>query len=134
MRGRQSYGEPTDRWERHDWWGVVLEASDSRRLARFYSDLLGWPIYSQSDEGAALDSGEGVAYLSFQDADPYVRPVWPPVEGQPQMTSHLDFEVTDLEASVAHALEVGAQLAEHQPQENVRVMLDPDGHPFCLYT
>jgi len=27
----------------------------------------------------------------------------------------------------------GARLAEHQPQEHVRVMLDPEGHPFCLF-
>jgi hypothetical protein len=24
--------------------------------------------------------------------------------------------------------------AEHQPQADIRVMLDPAGHPFCLYT
>ena len=27
----------------------------------------------------------------------------------------------------------GATLADVQPQEDVRVHLDPDGHPFCLY-
>jgi hypothetical protein len=47
---------------------------------------------------------------------------------------HLDFEVVDLEAAVAHALELGAEEAAYQPQDNVRVMLDPAGHPFCLYT
>jgi len=25
-------------------------------------------------------------------------------------------------------------LADFQPQEDVRVCLDPAGHPFCLYT
>ena len=24
-------------------------------------------------------------------------------------------------------------LAEFQPQDDVRVFYDPDGHPFCLY-
>jgi hypothetical protein len=28
---------------------------------------------------------------------------------------------------------VGAEQASYQPQEHVRVMLDPAGHPFCLY-
>lgn len=50
------------------------------------------------------------------------------------MMMHLDFEVTDLAAATAHALELGAEQAEFQPQENVRVLLDPAGHPFCLYT
>ena len=30
-------------------------------------------------------------------------------------------------------LDAGATLAAHQPQKAVRVMLDPDGHPFCLF-
>lgn len=46
---------------------------------------------------------------------------------------HLDFEVTDLEAETEHAVALGATLPAHQPQENVRVLLDPAGHPFCLY-
>ena len=37
------------------------------------------------------------------------------------------------EASVAWAVQTGAALAEHQPREHVRVMLDPAGHPFCLF-
>ena len=34
---------------------------------------------------------------------------------------------------MAHAVELGAEEAEFQPQDDVRVMLDPAGHPFCLY-
>jgi hypothetical protein len=45
---------------------------------------------------------------------------------------HLDVQVNDLEAAVADAESLGAELAEIQPQANVRVMFDPDGHPFCL--
>jgi hypothetical protein len=47
--------------------------------------------------------------------------------------AHLDFEVDDLEAAVTHAVELGAEVAAFQPQNDVRVMLDPAGHPFCLY-
>jgi hypothetical protein len=50
------------------------------------------------------------------------------------MQVHLEVEVSDLEAAVAHAVELGATEAEYQPQDDVRVMLDPAGHPFCLYT
>ena len=31
-----------------------------------------------------------------------------------------------------HAEKAGAVQAEFQPQEDVRVFLDPAGHPFCL--
>lgn len=47
---------------------------------------------------------------------------------------HLDIEVGELETAVEHALELGATLADSQPQPNVRVLFDPAGHPFCLYT
>lgn len=76
----------------------------------------------------------GVAYLAIQTSPDYVRPTWPNEDGQQQMMMHLDFEVVDLAAAVAHALELGAQEAAYQPQDNVRVMLDPAGHPFCLYS
>ncbi len=49
------------------------------------------------------------------------------------MTSHLDIAVEDLEAGVAWAVEAGARPADFQPQEDVRVMLDPVGNPFCLF-
>lgn len=49
------------------------------------------------------------------------------------MMVHLDFAVDDLDAGVARALELGARLADHQPQDGVRVMIDPAGHPFCQF-
>lgn len=134
VRGRQTFDGSTDRWSRSDWWGVVLEAPDAHALVHFYSDLLGWAVWKEDPEGAALEAPDGVAYLAIQTAPDYVRPVWPTAEGAQQMMMHLDFEVVDLEAAVAHALELGAELAEYQPQDDVRVLLDPAGHPFCLYT
>lgn len=133
MRGRPSHGPGAPRMSRHDWWGVVLEAPDPRALARFYSELLGWEIAKEDADGAAIAPPEGVAYIAFQFSDGYVPPVWPAREGAQRMTMHLDFEVLDLQAAVADALELGAREADDQPQDNVRVMLDPAGHPFCLY-
>lgn len=49
------------------------------------------------------------------------------------MMIHLDIEVDDLAAEGERALSLGATLASFQPQEHVRVYLDPDGHPFCLW-
>jgi hypothetical protein len=40
---------------------------------------------------------------------------------------------TYLAAACAHAQTCGATPAAEQPQEDVRVYLDPDGHPFCLW-
>jgi hypothetical protein len=45
---------------------------------------------------------------------------------------HLDFQVGDLDGAVAEAVVLGAVVAKDQFQENVRVLFDPAGHPFCL--
>ena len=111
-------------------------ASSSTAPTRWHSRR-STPIWKPEDadeNDAALDLGEGVGYLSFQrDAD-YEPPVWPGATGRQRMMMHLDFEVSDLAAAVEHALELGASLPDHQPQDDVRVLLDPAGHPFCLYT
>lgn len=49
------------------------------------------------------------------------------------MMLHLDIGVRSLHAAVEDAVALGAVLCDYQPQHDVRVMLDPAGHPFCLY-
>lgn len=116
------------------WFGVVLEAPDARELAHFYQRLLGWTIFTEEDDWVDLAPSEGAGYnLAFQTEANYQRPVWPSEPGKQTMMLHLDIEVDDLDHAAAYAVEVGAELAEHQPQPNVRVMFDPAGHPFCLY-
>lgn len=117
------------------WWGVVLDAPDGPELARFYARLLDWQIFDDADGGSAAvaPSADAGYNIACQTEEHYVRPVWPAKTGQPQMSMHLDIEVDDLAAAVAHAVSVGAELARYQPQDTVRVLLDPAGHPFCLY-
>ncbi|MEU8817942.1 VOC family protein [Actinoplanes sp. NPDC048796] len=121
---------------RKQWWGVTLDAPDGMELGRFYSRLLGWNFYpADNGLGGAVAPSENAGYnLGFQTEKHYVRPVWPAEAGKPQMSMHLEIEVDNLEEAVAHAISVGAEQASYQPQETVRVMLDPAGHPFCLYT
>ena len=134
MRGRDDPGPATDRWQRKDWWGITLEAPDPHALLVFWSAILDRPIWDETETGGSLDLLEGVASLGVQKAEVYEPPVWPPEHGRPGMQLHLEVEVTDLAAAVEHAIELGATLADHQPQDDVRVLLDPAGHPFCLYT
>jgi catechol 2,3-dioxygenase-like lactoylglutathione lyase family enzyme len=116
------------------WFGVALDAPDGPALARFYARLLGWQVFNDDGREADVAPSEDAGYnLAFKTEEHYVRPVWPTEPGQPQMMMHLDLEVDDLAEAVAYAVECGAELAAYQPQEDVRVLLDPAGHPFCLY-
>jgi hypothetical protein len=114
----------------------MLDAPDGPELARFYQRLLGWDVLQFDNDGysasvaPSMDAGYNI---SCQTEKKYQPPVWPAEDGKPQMSMHLDIAVDELEESVAFAIEAGAELAEFQPQEDVRVMLDPAGHPFCLY-
>lgn len=112
---------------------TVLNSTDPRKLAEFYQRLLGWPIGRDEPGWVTLRPAGGGAGLSFQDESLYVRPTWPAAPGEQQMMMHLDIEVDDLDTAETEAVAAGATLAAYQPQDDVRVLLDPDGHPFCLW-
>jgi catechol-2,3-dioxygenase len=116
-----------------NWVGMCLEAPDPQALADFYSAVLGWPVAQRDEHGAAIALGEANAFISFQEAADYVRPAWPAEPGKQLMMMHIDVAVDDLAQAVAAAQELGATLAGSQPQDNCTVLLDPAGHPFCLY-
>ena len=127
LRGRSAKGH---------WFGTVIDAPDPQALGMFYHQVLGWEIHlNKPDEFVLAVPGNSETYVSFQPqtSAPWARPVWPAAEGQQQMMMHLDIAVADLAEASAHAQQAGATLADFQPQDDVRVHLDPAGHPFCLF-
>jgi catechol 2,3-dioxygenase-like lactoylglutathione lyase family enzyme len=113
--------------------GTNLDCPDAHELAEFYERLLGWPVVQDEPDDVILRPPGGGGGLSFQTERQYVKPRWPARAGDQQMMMHLEIEVDDLDVAVAHAVAAGATLAEYQPQDDVRVCLDPAGHPFCLW-
>jgi predicted enzyme related to lactoylglutathione lyase len=135
LAGRQAGDGATDRALRRDHWSVVLDSPDPRRLAHFYSELFGWPTSGDDDPTwVTLRPPEGVSHLGFQLSEDYVAPTWPNEAERQQMMMHLDIEVDDLDVATESAVALGARISTHQPQADVRVLLDPDGHPFCLWS
>ena len=109
---------------------VVLDTDDPRRLAEFYTALLGWEIESVNDDWITITGGSA-GQMDFQLALNHKAPTWPDNEVPQQ--SHLDLEVDDLDEAAAYAESIGAQRAvsgDHRP--DFIVFLDPSGHPFCL--
>jgi len=116
------------------WTGVCIDCADAEEMGEFYGRLLGWEVIDRDGRGWILmrDPAGGTDLL-FQAERTYRAPVWPEDrDGQDKML-HFEIKVDDLDAAVAHAVALGARVADHQPQPRVRVMLDPAGHPFCLY-
>jgi catechol 2,3-dioxygenase-like lactoylglutathione lyase family enzyme len=116
---------------------TVLGTPDPPGLAEFYRSLLGWTYrdedHEADDEWVVIKPPGGGTGLAFQLETEHVPPAWPAGRGDQQMQAHVDIGVEELEAEVARAEELGARQASFQPQDDVRVMLDPAGHPFCLF-
>lgn len=120
---------------------VTIGARDVAGLTRFYADLLARPeptsalelVDSGAEDWVPIGDPDGGVTLAIQREPDQERVTWPAGQGEQHMQLHLEIRADDLDRSVAHALRCGATLAEHQPQQDVRVMLDPEGHPFCLW-
>jgi catechol 2,3-dioxygenase-like lactoylglutathione lyase family enzyme len=112
---------------------ININAPDPSALGAFYARLLGWEVVHDDGDWVVIGLGDDYLRISFETDVSFQPPVWPSEPGQPPIQMHLDVRVTDLDGSVAHAEECGATLHPHQPQDDVRVMVDPAGHVFCLW-
>ncbi|MGD0239978.1 MAG: hypothetical protein ABSB59_06565 [Streptosporangiaceae bacterium] len=83
--------------------GTNIGAADANALADFYRRLLGYETRIEEPGWVILRPPGGGHTLNFQAGERYVPPAWPAGPG------------------------------EQQPQDDVRVCLDPAGHPFCLF-
>ncbi len=103
------------------------------------SDHSSSALFSQVTGRCAKQEGDVVAYTR-DDLDFLVTddpPAWREMPGRRHKMMHVEIEVTDLVALVTRAIAAGATEAADQPadrdQSRIRIMLDPAGHPFCLF-
>ncbi|HTT89356.1 MAG TPA: VOC family protein [Acidimicrobiales bacterium] len=129
-----------------EWRGVCLDCVDAEKMATFYGRLLGWPFTGRDTPEdrkggtgwVGMKDPEGGVGLSFQAEEWYQPPTWPEEEELQAKMMHLEMSVHDLDTAIAEVVASGGRIAPHQPpdrdQARARVMLDPAGHPFCLYS
>ncbi len=120
------------------WTTVCIDCADADRLADFYCRLLGWQVTASDGPGwVQVGDPAGGVGLNFQSEEWYRPPTWPETPEEQTKMLHFEILVDDLDAAVAHATAAGATVAPHQPPDRdpggLRVMLDPAGHPFCLF-
>ncbi len=115
-------------------WCVVLDSGNADELSAFYERLLGWTRFKGEEfiTLANVEQNGPPTWIVFQQIDDYISPVWPATSDKQQQMAHLDFHVENMEEGVKYALSCGATLSKIQLEDDLRVMLDPAGHPFCI--
>ena len=120
------------------WTTLTLDCADADAMGRFYSQVLGWEVTARDGAGwLQLRDPDGGVGLNIQAEPTYQAPRWPDHVGDQAKMMHLELLVDDLDAAVQLVLDSGGHQAAHQPPDRdparLRVMLDPAGHPFCLF-
>ena len=110
---------------------IIVDCADPRRLARFWSDVLSWPI---------VDDERGFCWLSStgQPVAPEPLLVFVPVP-EPKVAKnriHIDVNPTgcDQAEELERLLALGARQVDIGQGDDVPwiVLADPEGNEFCL--
>jgi catechol 2,3-dioxygenase-like lactoylglutathione lyase family enzyme len=125
---------------------INMDCPDPQAMARFYGGLLGWEPTAVEPDWVLMRAPDGGTGLSFQQTEGYEPPTWPETPGKQQKMIHLELPVRPKEGDYTEeegrlaldeaaqvATELGGTLADHQARPDIRVMLDPSGHPLCLF-
>ena len=106
-------------------YATVIDVNDLETCGAFWSQMLGVEVLYRNDTYFRLGREGERPYLLLQK-------VSEPQQGKNRV--HIDLDVTDLEASVNRAQELGGRQLQAVSESNIEwvVMADPDGNEFCL--
>jgi predicted enzyme related to lactoylglutathione lyase len=107
---------------------IVFDADDLPRLARFWTQALGWTILSERDREIVIGPDDnalvGVCFMPVSDAKTVKNRV------------HLDLTTSaaDRDQEIARLLALGARHADigQTGAESWTVLADPEGNEFCV--
>jgi len=109
---------------------VNLDCAEPAALTQFWAKTLGWEV-TYSDDDYGMITGDSGSTIGFGRIDDYQPTPWPDPSGAKRY--HLDLQVDDPEQAISALVELGATVADPQPNaERWTVLLDPQGHPFCV--
>jgi predicted enzyme related to lactoylglutathione lyase len=107
---------------------VVVDAHDLPRLARFWTQALGWAVLSERENEIVIGPDEnapvGMCFMPVTDVKTVKNRV------------HLDLTTSaeDREREIERLLSLGARRADvgQTGQESWTVLADPEGNEFCV--
>jgi predicted enzyme related to lactoylglutathione lyase len=110
---------------------VVVDSADCERLARFWSEALGWRITHQSPDEWAIEPREGSAEV---DVAPDILFVKVPDTKTVKNRLHFDLRPLDQDAQVNRLVGLGGSRVDIGQPDDVTwvVMADPEGNEFCV--
>jgi hypothetical protein len=109
---------------------VVVDAGDPERLARFWSEAVGWRITYESDDEWAVEPPQGSPAI---DVAPDILFVKVPDRKVSKNRLHLDLRPADQQAEVDRLIALGASPADiGQGDTRWVVLADPEGNEFCV--
>ena len=107
---------------------IVVDTHDLRRLARFWTQALGWSVLSEREReiviGPDVDAPVGICFM--------------PVTGPKTVKNRLHLDLTtsaaDRDAEIDRLLALGARHADvgQTGDESWTVLADPEGNEFCV--
>jgi catechol 2,3-dioxygenase-like lactoylglutathione lyase family enzyme len=108
----------------------AVSSDGSQECGYFWSEALGWPLVWDQDEETAIRSPHGGPKITWGG------PPLDPKTGKYRL--HFDLAPPpdgDQEAEVERLISLGASRADiGQGEVSWEVMVDPDGHEFCVLT
>ncbi len=107
---------------------IVIDTHDLPRLARFWTQALGWRVLSEREReiviGPARDAPVGMCFMPVTDAKSVKNRV------------HLDLtsSAADRDAEIERLLTLGARRVDigQTGTESWTVLADPEGNEFCV--
>ncbi|MHA7282667.1 VOC family protein [Arthrobacter sp. TMS2-4] len=122
------------------WYSTVIESTDHRALAHWWSTALGWEVMFEDDEEAVVVppwARELEPTLSFEQVPPGLVFVAVEHEKHGKNRLHLDFAPhtgEDRDAEIDRLISLGAQRIDigQGPDVSWEVLADPDGNEFCV--